>query len=350
MLAFPLRRLAFFVAALVCLTTLSACGGGGSGVSPRPTPTPVATPTPTPPPTTGAGLLVFAMAPEGAVDASQTDIYSMKPDGSNLTRLTTSAPDAAGNVQPQGSPALSPDRSRIVFVSVSLAGGASQSHLKVMNADGTGARLLTSDANATGATVPTWSPDGARIAFSLGNDGIFLIGADGSGLRRLTDKGANPSWSSANRIAFNAPPGVRASAAVALTRQSRGVLPPTTSTYTDIWTIGADGSALRQLTQQNQTETGLASINPAWSPDGKTLVFNSVPGSGVPAQLFLINADGTNRRSLGGLSGTDAAWSPDGTRIVYSGESGLSVAKSDGTNPALLNAGGELFGEDTDWR
>lgn len=337
------HRFLFFLGALLCVTTLSACGGGGSGVSPRPTPTPKATT----PPTTGTGLLVLAMAPEGAVDASQTDIYSLRPDGSNLTRLTNSAPDAAGNVQPQGSPALSPDRSRIVYVSVSVAGGVSQSQLKSMNVDGTNARVL---GDTSGATSPTWSSDGTRIAFSLGNDGIFLIGADGTGLRRLTDKGANPSWSNANRIAFNAPPGVRASAAVALTRRSRGVLPPTTSTYTDIWTIGADGSALRQLTQQNQTETGLASINPAWSPDGKTLVFNSIPGSGVDALLFLINADGTNRRSLGGLSGTDAAWSPDGTRIVYSGEAGLSLVKSDGTNPTLLNASGELFGEDTDWR
>ncbi len=341
---FRQRQLLFIVGPLLCVITLSACGGGGSGVSPRPTATPTATTAPTP---TGAGLLVFALAPEGAVDASQTDIYSMKPDGSNLTRLTTSAPDVAGNVQPQGSPALSSDRSRIVYVSVSFVDGAGQSQLKTMNVDGTNARVV---ANTSGASAPTWSPDGTRIAFSQGNDGVFLIGADGSGLRRLTDKGANPSWSTTNRIAFNAAPGVRASAALALTRQSRGVLPPTTSTYTDIWTIGADGSALRQLTQQNQTETGLASINPAWSPDGKTLVFNSVPGSGVPAQLFLINADGTNRRSLGGLSGTDAAWSPDGSRIIYSAESGLSFANADGSNPTTLNTPDGLFVEDTDWR
>lgn len=341
----PLRRYPrplFLFAAFLCATTLSACGGG-SPASPRPTPTPIATT----PATTDTGLLVFAMSPEGAVDASQTDIYSLKPDGSNLTRLTNSAPDVAGNVQPQGSPALSPDRSRIVYVSVSSNNGASQSQLKIMNVDGTNARVV---ANTGGATAPTWSPDGARIVFSQGNDGVFLIGADGSGLRRLTDKGANPSWSTTNRIAFNAAPGVRASTATALVRQSRGVLPPTTSTYTDIWTIGADGSALRQLTQQNQTETGLASINPAWSPDGKTLVFNSIPGSGVNAQLFLIGADGTNRRLLGGLSGTDAAWSPDGSRIIYSAESGLSFVNADGSNPTTLNTPDGLFVEDTDWR
>lgn len=343
-LPFPIRRLAFSVAALVCAATLSACGGGGGAVSPRPTPTPKAMTPPTP---TSGSLLVFAMAPEGAADASQTDIYSSAPDGSNLTRLTTGAPDAQGNVQPNGSPALSPDRRRIVYVAVSFSNGQSQSQLKIINADGANGRVLN---GTEGASAPAWSFDGTRIAFSLGNDGIFVVNADGSNLRRLTDKGANPSWSRTDRIAFNAAPGVRASSLQSGVRRSNGVLPPTTSSYTDIYSVGADGSGLRQLTQQNQTETGLASINPSWSPDGQTLVFNSVPGSGVPAQLFLIGADGSNRRSFGGLSGTDAVWSPDGSRIAYSSESGLSVVNADGSNPMVLNASGALFGEDTDWR
>jgi Tol biopolymer transport system component len=287
------------------------------------------------------------MAPEGAVDASQTDIYSSAPDGSNVKRLTTSAPDAAGNVQPSGSPALSPDRSRIVYVSVSFQNGQSQSQLRLMNADGTNGRVLNT---TSGALAPTWSFDGTRIAFSLGNDGIFVVNADGTNVRRLTDKGANPSWNRLNQIAFNAAPGVRATSLRTGVRRSNGVLPPTTSSYNDIYSIGADGNGLKQLTQQSQTEAGLASINPAWSPGGKTLVFNSVPGSGVDAQLFLINADGSNRRLLGGLSGTDAVWSPDGSRIAYSSEAGLSVVNADGSSSMVLNASDALFAEDTDWR
>lgn len=331
----------FFFSLLLGSAALSACGGGGSPAAPQPTPLATATPVPS-----GSGLLVFAMAPEGA-DAAQTDIYSMKPDGSNLTRLTSSAPDATGNIQPQGSPALSPDRSRIVYVAVSASNGQSQSQLKIMNAGGTNARVLS---GTEGATCPTWSFDGTRIAFSKGNDGLFLLNADGSGLRQLTDKGANPSWSRQNIIAFNAAPDVRVTSTGALTRRSRAVLPPTTSTYTDIYSLGADGTNLRRLTSQTQTETGLASINPSWSPDGKTLVFNSIPGSGVPAQLFLIQADGSNRRQLGDLNGTDAVWSPDGTCIAYSSEVGLSVVNADGTKPTTPGATDGLFVEDTDWR
>lgn len=309
------------------------------------------------------------MAPDGA-DAAQTDIYSANPDGSNLKRLTTSAPDAAGNVQPQGSPALSPDRRQIAYVSVAFVDGQSEARLRIMNVDGSNARALTSDANALGATTPTWSPDGTRLAFSRGNDGLWIIGADGSNLRQLTDAGANPSWNAANRIAFNAAPGVRVVAAGALTRrvvsaasdqlsatkstgkgrQASGVLPPTTDSYTDIYTVGADGSNLRQVTQRSQSATGLASINPAWSRDGRTLVFNSLPGSGVPAQLFLINEDGSNRRALGDRSGNDAVWSPDGTRIAYSDETGLLIVDSSGSNAVKLGAPDGFFVEDTDWK
>ena len=348
---FSRRRNVWFSCVLVAgASLLSACGGGSSG-SPRPNPTSSPTPGATviPTPANRAEFLVFAMAPDGN-DSAQTEIFSALPDGSNLTRLTQTAPGAAGQIGAQGSPTLSPDRRQIVWAALSFGNGGSQSTLRIMNADGTNARPLSSDANLSGAQVPVWHPDGTRLAFSKGNDGIWTINSDGSGLRRLTDSGANPSWNRAGRIAFNAAPGVRTVTNQARSHTQRAVLPPTTGTYTDIWTMNADGSDLRQLTRQDQTEAGLASINPAWSADGQTLVFNSVPGSGIAAQLFLISADGANRRRLGDLEGIDAVWSPSGTRIAFSSEDGLTVANSDGTSAALVNSADALFVEDTDWR
>ena len=46
-------------------------------------------------------------------------------------------------------------------------------------------------------TQPAYSPDGKRIAFRSERDGggIFIMGASGESVMRLTDFGYNPSWS-----------------------------------------------------------------------------------------------------------------------------------------------------------
>ena len=66
----------------------------------------------------------------------------------------------------------------------------------VMNADGSKQTLLT----AKGDGYPTWSPDGARIAFARRST-IYVMNADGTGQTRLTDNrdnrgiDTNPAWS-----------------------------------------------------------------------------------------------------------------------------------------------------------
>jgi Tol biopolymer transport system component len=56
-----------------------------------------------------------------------------------------------------------------------------------MNADGSGRRHLTH--NRTRDENPDWSPDGIRLAYyseRVGNAEIYVVGADGRGVRRLT--------------------------------------------------------------------------------------------------------------------------------------------------------------------
>jgi Tol biopolymer transport system component len=87
---------------------------------------------------------------------------------------------------------------------------------------------------------------------------------------------------------------------------------------TSLSVMNADGSNVQVLTNVSNEYID----NYVWSPDGSKLVFNARPYAGdnsTTSDIYVINADGTNRINLTGGDGynTDAKWSPDGTRISY---------------------------------
>ena len=88
----------------------------------------------------------------------------MNPDGTGVTRITSNDEDDA--------PSWSPDGARIAFSSV--RGDVVHRSIFVMNSDGTGVTRITSSRSPTDVfdSSPTWSRDGRRIAFdSVGRDG-----------------------------------------------------------------------------------------------------------------------------------------------------------------------------------
>jgi Tol biopolymer transport system component len=121
------------------------------------------------------------------------DIYSIAPDGSDLTPMTSSPAPSM-----EGDPAFSPDGRRLVFTF--LAGGYD---LVVMNLDGSAATNLTN--SSLSELGPNWSPDGRLITFSAAPPGnaseIYAISSGGGPATDLTNT-VNPlreesaSWQS----------------------------------------------------------------------------------------------------------------------------------------------------------
>ena len=166
-------------------------------------------------------------------DGESPDIYSVRPDGRRLRRLTNSR-------SIEISPAWSPDGERMAFVSD--RSGSPQ--IYVMDADGSNSKRLTYDGAYN--TNPSWSPDGLWIAYETRVDGQFdlwLIDPDGTVNVPLvthprSDEG--PSWSpNGRKLVFSS------------TRRGRA----------DLYVIDRDGSNLRRLTSGAGNNT-----SPAWGP------------------------------------------------------------------------------------
>ena len=131
------------------------------------------------------------------------DLYRVHPDGSGLERLTD---DPAFDDQA----AFSPDQGQIVFVSTRAAGFA---NLWILDLATRRARPLTSGRG--GDFRPAWSPDGSWIAFSSDRESslpaatgrweklqladVFVVHPDGTGLKRISQHGGfcgSPKWTS----------------------------------------------------------------------------------------------------------------------------------------------------------
>jgi TolB protein len=132
-------------------------------------------------------------------------IFVMNADGSGRTRLSTPP-------RRDDSPVWSPDGKLILFESTRTE--FSQVRLFTMRPDGTDVRELRADDRRVwwNEGTPTWSPDGSKIAFvtaghpPVGNTEIYVMNADGNGLRRMTKSDIpddQPAWSPDGRtIAF----------------------------------------------------------------------------------------------------------------------------------------------------
>jgi TolB protein len=270
--------------------------------------------------------IAFLRDLNGARGEASYELYVMNADGSGKRRLARSL----GNGGLRAVPAWSPDGRKLVFA-IQARGSARlcdradacNDEIFVINADGSGLRRLTRNAVPDGHAA--WSPDGRKIAYLSWRHGtgadVFVMNADGSDQRSLTRKPGNevdPAWSPDSRaIVFTAvPPGQPL-----WVGGSRSASGP----YRDVYVVNADGSNQRNLTHTREAEEYAA----AYAPDGRTIAFAAYDGSST--RTFVINADGSGKRALTpDITETSVSWSPDGRKIAFF-DAGISVVNTDGS-------------------
>jgi Tol biopolymer transport system component len=270
-------------------------------------------------------------------EANRTQIYTMNPDGTGVTNITQAHTDP--NWTPRifygDGPEWSPDGTKISAsgTSVSDIGSCCSRNVYVMDADGTNVQRLTNTPSTTEGEdyEPTWAPDGSWLAFtSTRGDGdgdpdttdfsddreIYRMDADGTDERPLT---ATSSRFTDEQPSIS-PDGTKIAFASNRHWDTTGV------DQLDIYVMNADGTGEpRRLTFDAAPTSPLEtqSQNPAWSPDGTRIAYESTRGLEGKGEIFVMNADGSGQPinvSNHPDWDTDPAWSPDGTQITFTSE------------------------------
>jgi WD40 repeat protein len=205
------------------------------------------------------------------------------------------SPSATPSPSPSPSPVASPAPGGLIAF---LRGGT----VYVVGADGTGLRALTA-ADAHAQYLGGWSPDGRALLFSSAwthgpglmspgetcvemcyDGGVYVLDIATGRTTQLADvfQYGPAAWSPNDAtVAYGGDGGAG----------------------TGIIVVGADGSDRRQLT----TDGGLS---PLWSPDGRSIAY-AVDGSG---RASIVDTGDGDPRVLG--DGRPVAWLPDGSAVV----------------------------------
>ena len=198
---------------------------------------------------------------------------------------------------PELQPDISPDGRQVLFASA--ASGNRDVYLLRVG----GARPINLTLNSPGDDhQATFSPDGEHIAFRSGREGggIFIMGATGESVRRVTAGGFDPAWSPDGR---------------SLAYSTEGIADPyARNIRAELWTVDVSTGKSRKLLDGD-------AVQPAWSRDGRIAYWANTGGQ---RDIWTVDANGGTPVAVTKDAATDWSpeWSPDGQWLYFASDRG----------------------------
>jgi dipeptidyl aminopeptidase/acylaminoacyl peptidase len=265
-------------------------------------------------------------------------MWTSSKDGSSQKQLTTSAP-WRGALSPDGRFAAYPCTTH--RYAVGIGGIATTTGICLTSTSVPVEKVIFDPSQYDQVESVGFSPGGGRLVFSMsaayhyGEEDLYVINTDGTGLRRLTNTSSigelYPSWS---------PDGTQIAFFTWSTAPNPGGYP-----YDELWLISANGGTATKVPISGEIRLYDYQAPVSWSPDGSQVAFSADVGPSRRDAVWKMNVDGTNLQVVtendicGVVNG--ASWSPDGGRIAYetcnttTGDDIWSV-KPDGSDNKLL--------------